>query len=196
MLRILTSLSFLYALTIVLLIVYGFVYYRDFTRSRRQRRIFPFVFFIISAACIGFLWINFHAPLKLKTFSNLDHHFIQHDGFSVAGSIELGKSDTVNNGGNPFNRFVFKKENGIVHINSGYSEDPCYTSSDNGYRILSVTYPAVGHAISFQGNNLSGSITATGEGEFQLKIGEKTFTKTQKLKIGSTPGTFSGTKIH
>jgi len=102
MLRIITSLSFLYALTIVLLILYGWVYYRDFTRSAMQRKKFPLVFLVIGAACFSFLWINIHAPLRLKTFSNLDHHFIRHDGFLVNKSIELGRTDTVNFDNNPF----------------------------------------------------------------------------------------------
>lgn len=186
MLRILTSLSFLYALTILLLLLYAFAYYRDFTRSRRQRRIFPFVFFIISAACFAFLWINIHAPLKLRTFSNLDHHFIQHDGFTVTGSIELGRSDTVNNSSNSFNRFVFEKKNGIVKVNAAYSEDPLYASGENGYHILSVTYPAAGHIISFQNNGLSASIRTVEDDLFELKAGENIFQKRLKLKIGST----------
>jgi hypothetical protein len=44
MLKLITSLSFLYALTIVVLVIYGLVYYRDFVRSALQRRKFPVVF--------------------------------------------------------------------------------------------------------------------------------------------------------
>ena len=63
-------------------------------------------------------------PLKLKTFSNLDHHFIRHDGFVVARNIELGRSDTVNNTGNTFNRFVLEKQNNQLTVSSPYSEEP------------------------------------------------------------------------
>lgn len=185
MLRFFTSLSFLYALTIVILIVYGVAYYRDFTRSRQQRRLFPFAFFIISAACFGFLYSNIHAPLKLKTFSNLDHHFIQHDGFVVTGTLELGRSDTVNNT-TPFNRFSFKKENGIVWVSSAYSEEPFYVSSENGYHILSACYPAMGHTISFRDKNFTASIVTKNDDQFALKIGNSEFQNDQKLKIGLT----------
>ena len=38
MLKILTSLTFLYALAIIVLLLYGFLYYRNFEKSRYQRR--------------------------------------------------------------------------------------------------------------------------------------------------------------
>src|SRR5260221_8134632 len=103
MLKFLTSLSFLYLLTITVLLVYGLVYYRTFAKSGRQRHVFPYLFFVISAACIGFLYINIHASLALRTFSNLDHYFIRHDGFQVHKNIELGKTDTTNYPNNSFN---------------------------------------------------------------------------------------------
>src|ERR1051325_3407133 len=111
MLRFFTSLSFLYILTIAVLLFYGLIYYRSLAKSGYQRRLFPYVFFIISAACFSFLYVNFHAPLRLKTFSNLDHYFIQHDGFEVAKSIELGRSDTSNHPDYPFNRFLLNRSN-------------------------------------------------------------------------------------
>src|SRR5215203_5945669 len=129
MLKIVTSLSFLYALTIVVLAAYGLIYYRDFTRSALQKKRFPLVFFVISAACFFFLWINIHAPLRLKTFSNLDHHFIRHDGFAVNKSIELGRTDTVNFENNAFSSFVLAKKEGKVTVTSKYSEAPFYTGS-------------------------------------------------------------------
>ena len=113
MLKFLTSLSFLYAISIIVLLVYGFLYYRDFEKARFPRR-FPVVFLIISVACFSFLWINIHAPLTLKTFSNLDHHFIRHDGFEVNKKIELGRADTVNYEHNSFNRFEIARRNGQV----------------------------------------------------------------------------------
>lgn len=187
MLKILTSLSFLYALAILVLLLYGFIYHRDFERSRHQRRRFPVFFIIVSAACFSFLWINIHAPLRLKTFSNLDHHFIQHDGFDVVKKIELGRSDTANYGGNSFNRFLFARQNGIVTVNSAYSEDPLYINGENGYRILSVNYPAIGHVVSFQCDGVSISIGATGDNWFELKAGGEVFKKEMPVKKVISP---------
>src|SRR5258706_2241318 len=135
MLKVLTSLSFLYALTIVILTVYGLFYYRDFTRSAIQRRRFPVIFFVITAGCFAFLWVNIHAPLRLKTFSNLDHHFIRHDGFIVNKSIELGRSDTVNFDNNSFNSFILIKKDKQVTVSSRYSEEPFYSGSDGKYQL-------------------------------------------------------------
>lgn len=182
MLKIITSLSFLYIFAIAVLLVYGFIYHRNFKRSRYNRRLFPVIFLMISVACCSFLWINIHAPLTLKTFSNLDHHFIQHDGFEVAKKIELGKSDTVNFTENTFNRFVFGKENGAVVIGSAYSEDPLYGKSENAYRILSVNYPATGHIISFQSDGINISISATEDEWYELRTGESVFKKQFPVK--------------
>src|SRR5882757_2447361 len=150
MLKIITSLSFLYALTIIVLAFYGLVYYRDFARSALHRRKFPVIFFIISAACFLFLWINIHAPLKLKTFSNLDHHFIKHDGFIVNGKIELGRSDTVNFDNTSFNSFVLSKKDNQVTVVSRYAEEPFYAGTDGKYRLLSKAWPAIAHTVSFK----------------------------------------------
>src|SRR3977135_3506536 len=124
MLKFFTSFSFLYLLTISSLLLYGLVYYKDFARTGYQRRRFPYIFLLISAACFSFLYFNIHATLKLKTFSNLDHHFIRHDGFQVARGIELGRSDTVNYKGSSFNRFVLSKQNARLTVSSSYSEEP------------------------------------------------------------------------
>ena len=83
MLKFLTSLTFLYAFSIIALLLYGWVYYKSFARNRYQKRRFPYVFLLISAGCFSFLYFNINAPLSLRTFSNLDHHFIRHDGFRV-----------------------------------------------------------------------------------------------------------------
>lgn len=128
MLKFFTSLSFLYIFVILLMIVYGALYYRNFVKNGFQRRSFPWVFLLIALGCFSFLWFNIHAPLRLKTFSNLDHHFIQHDGFKVARQIVLGRTDTVNYKGVPFNQFLLKKEKDKLTISSGYSEDPFYTA--------------------------------------------------------------------
>ena len=110
MLKFLTSFTFLYAFTISVLLLYGFLYYKSFIKNGYQKRRFPLVFLVVGVACFSFLYFNIHAPLSLKTFSNLDHNFIRHDGFSVAKSIELGRTDTVNYRGNSFNRFVLSKQ--------------------------------------------------------------------------------------
>src|SRR6266576_3449029 len=102
MLRFLTSLIFLYAFTILVMFMYGFFFYKGFIKNGHQKKRFPIVFLLIGAACISFLYFNIHAPLSLKSLSNLDHHFIRHDGFLVTRNIELGKTDTLNNRDNSF----------------------------------------------------------------------------------------------
>ncbi|WP_276500558.1 hypothetical protein [Terrimonas pollutisoli] len=184
MLNTLTSLSFLYALVIVILLAYGFAYYREFEKGGRQSRRFPWIFITISMACVAFLWINFHAPLRLKTFSNLDHHFLQHDGFSVTKKIELGKGDTVNYENSTTNSFVFWKQSGSVVVNSAYSEDPLYANDEDSYRILSVNYPAAGHVVSFITGKASVSIRVKDENQFELKIDEEVFNKQMDIKKG------------
>src|SRR3990170_3778870 len=184
MFKILTSLSFLYVFAIAALLLYGFIYHRNFKRSRYKRTLFPLIFLMISAACFSFLWINIHAPLRLKTFSNLDHHFIQHDGFDVTKKIELGRSDTVNYENNSFNSFLFTKQGEGVTVNSTYSEDPFYFKGENGYRILSVNYPAIGHVISFQCSKIDITIRAAEDNMFELKAGDETFKKEMPIKKG------------
>ncbi|MBL7743958.1 MAG: hypothetical protein JNN00_10835, partial [Chitinophagaceae bacterium] len=186
MFRTITSLSFLYAFAITILLIYGMVYYRDFIRSARQRKKFPVVFFIISAACFGFLWINIHAPLKLQTFSNLDHYFIRHDGFHVSKKIELGKTDTANYNNNSYSNFTFTKKNGQVHVSSTYNEEPFYVSPGGSYRIASKTYPATGHSISFLFNDVNAAIRCTGESSFELSMNRENFSVQKQIKKGIT----------
>ena len=184
MLNTVTSLSFLYALVIVILLVYGFVYYREFEKGGKQSRRFPWIFIAISMACVAFLWLNFHAPLRLKTFSNLDHHFLQHDGFLVTKKLELGKGDTVNYDNSSTNSFVFLKKSGSVVVNSVYSEDPLYANTGEDFKILSVNYSAVGHAISFVAEKAAVSIRVKDENQFELKIGEEVFNKEMDIRKG------------
>jgi hypothetical protein len=184
MLKFFTSLSFLYVFAIGALLLYGFIYHRNFKRSVYKPRLFPVIFFLVSAACFSFLWINIHAPLSLKTFSNLDHHFIQHDGFEVTKEIELGRSDTVNYENNSFNSFQFARQGGPVKVNSSYSEDPFYVSGENGYRILSVNYPAAGHTLSFQCDKIYATVSVPGDDWFELKIGDDIFRKQLPVKKG------------
>ncbi|HLG38045.1 MAG TPA: hypothetical protein VI461_00205, partial [Chitinophagaceae bacterium] len=186
MLKTVTSLSFLYALTIVLLVVYGLWYYRDFVRSALQRRRFPIVFSIIGAACFAFLWINIHAPLKLETFSNTDHHFIRHDGFVVNRNIELGKSDTVNFSKNSYNSFILKKKNQQVTVTSRYSEDPFYTGGGGEFKLLSSSFAADGHTVSFKCNAIPVTIRAIDNNGLELSVNSETFQATKQIKKGIT----------
>ncbi len=184
MLRILTSLSFLYALVIVLLLVYGWIYHRDFYRSRLHHRRFPLVFGLIGFACLSFLWINLHAPLQLRTYSNLDHHFIRLDGFDLRGGIELGKTDTVNVPGNTYNRFLFTRAGGPVTIQSSYSEEPFYIQGEQGYRIASTNYPASGHTVGFVNGSSRVSIALNANGDIELRVNEKLFTRNMTIRKG------------
>ncbi|MBI5856628.1 MAG: hypothetical protein HZB42_03170 [Sphingobacteriales bacterium] len=170
MLKFFTSLPFLYAFTITVMLLYGFLYYRSFVKNRSARRGFPIVFLLISAACFSFLYFNIHAPLSLKTFSNLDHHFIRHDGFSVSGNIELGKTDTVNFKNNPFSRFILSRQDKQVHVSSPYSEEPFYTGSGSSYKLLSAGYIANGHRLSFTTDSCNVQIKVNGENNFDLLV--------------------------
>src|SRR6185436_11050270 len=186
MLRIITSLSFLYALTIVLLIIYGWVYYRDFTRSAMQRKKFPLVFLVIGAACFSFLWINIHAPLRLKTFSNLDHHFIRHDGFLVNKSIELGRSDTVNFDNNPFSSFILTRKDSQVTVTSRYSDEPFYTGINGTYQLLSSSWPAAGHSILLACDSVVVTVKTVDEDNFALSLNNQVFQAKKQIKKGLT----------
>lgn len=180
MLKFFTSLSFLYAFTIVVLLLYGFFFYKGFIKNGYQKRRFPVVFLLIGVACFSFLYFNIHAPLKLKTFSNLDHHFIRHEGFKVAGKIELGRTDTVNYKTNSYNSFVLQKKEGGLKLISSYSEEPFYTATENSYKILSVNYVAKGHQLSFQLDSAYLNIRSVADTSFELSIGNTLITKTGK----------------
>ncbi|MDP4261497.1 MAG: hypothetical protein Q8941_03090 [Bacteroidota bacterium] len=186
MLRIITSLSFLYAFVITVLLVYGLFYYRDFVRSSWRHKKFPFVFGLISAGCVAFLWVNIHATLKLETFSSPDHHFIRQDGFLIKKNIELGRSDTVNFNGNSFNSFVLTKKNGQVTIHSGYSEDPFYSGTGDKFQLVSVTYPAPGHSVSFDYDTVSATIKAGTEDGFELSLNGHLYKTGMKIRKGSS----------
>ena len=181
MLKFLTSLTFLYAFTIVLLLLYGWYYYKSFIKNGYQKRRFPLVFFLTGLACFSFLYSNINAPLSLKTFSNLDHHFIRHDGFSVSGSIELGRTDTVNFKGNAFNRFLVSKKNKQLQLISTYSEEPFYTASGNSYKLLSVNYRAANHTIQYKIDSIAISIKAIADSSFELRINDNFVARSQKV---------------
>lgn len=187
MLKFFTSLTFLYAFAIAVLLLYGLLYYRNFARNGYQRRSFPFVFLFISIACLSFLYFNIHAPLSLKTFSNLDHHFIRHDGFSVAGNIELGKTDTANFKNNSYNRFILNRRGNELTVSSPYSEEPFYASSGNRYKLLSANYGARGHFISFNADTFQVNVKAVTDTSFELFINDAVVARTGKnIRKGST----------
>jgi hypothetical protein len=181
MLKFLTSLTFLYAIAIAVLLLYGFLYYKSFIKNGYQKRRFPLVFLVIGTACFSFLYFNIHAPLSLKTFSNLDHHFIRHDGFAVARSIELGRNDTVNYNGNSFNRFILSKEKNQIQVSSSYSEEPFYTAAGSSFKLLSVNYPAANHSLSFQIDSALVNLKSIGDTGFELTINNAVVGRTGKI---------------
>ncbi len=181
MLKFLTSLTFLYAFAIAVLLLYGLLYYKSFIKNGYQKRRFPLVFLLICIGCFSFLYFNIHAPLSLKTFSNLDHHFIRHDGFTVAKNIELGRTDTVNYSGNSFNRFILSKESNQLNVSSSYSEEPFYTASGNSYKLLSINYPAANHTISFEIDSVIVKLKSIADSSFELSIDNAVIGRTGKI---------------
>lgn len=187
MLKFFTSLTFLYAFTIAVMLVFGILYYKSFIKNGFQKKRFPFAFLMIGIACLSFLYINIHAPLSLKTFSNLDHHFIRHDGFSVAKSIELGRTDTANFKNHSFSRFMLNRQGKKLTVSSSYSEEPFYTSSGNSYKLLSANYPASGHAVSFIIDTFIVSVKTVTDTSFELRINNSVIAKTGKdIRKGTT----------
>ncbi|HSU28917.1 MAG TPA: hypothetical protein VLJ68_11075, partial [Chitinophagaceae bacterium] len=186
MFKFFTSLSFLYLFSIVVLMLYGLAFYRDFKRDGYQRKRFPFVFLLIGATCFWVLYINIHAPLRLKTFSNLDHHFLRHDGFQVARKIELGRTDTLNSQANSFNRFLLVKEGADISISAEYSEEPLYGVSGKT-KLLSTSFPAAGHIISLQLDTLLFQLRPGDDHSLELMINDHAVCKAIKtIKKGSS----------
>jgi hypothetical protein len=127
-----------------------------------------------------------HAPLKLNTFSNLDHHFIRHDGFVVRGSIELGRSDTVNFDNNSFSSFILSKKDKQVIVSSGYSEEPFYTGIDGKFQLLSKTWTAAGHSVSFKYDSVTSGIKTISDNNFELSLNGQIFKTGKQIKKGIT----------
>ena len=185
MLKFLTGFTFLYLFVIIVLLLFGLVYYKSFIKNGYQKRRFPWVFLLIGISCFSFLYFNFHAGLSLKTFSNLDHQFIRHDGFLVSGNIELGRKDTINYQGNSFNRFLLIKKEDHLQVISSYSEDPFYATSGNTYKILSVNYPVANHVISFRIDTTIVALKAIGDRQFELSVNNNVIGRTDKtISIG------------
>ncbi|MBL0269294.1 MAG: hypothetical protein IPP99_11670 [Chitinophagaceae bacterium] len=166
----LTSLSFLYLFSAILIIGYGFLYYRSFIRNGRQRKGFPWVILLITAACFFFLWFSFHAPLRSGSISNLDHHFIRHDGFRVNGNVLLGRTDTAGQRTKAYNHFRISKANGSFQLASDYAEEPFYARENGSSKLLSPAWDAIGHSFSFQADSQSVILQIKSEKEFFLRI--------------------------
>jgi len=94
----------------------------------------------------------------------------------------MGQSDTANYRNSTFNRFLFAKKNDQVAVDAVYSEDPLYLEGENGYRILSVNYPAAGKIVSFQCNGITVSIRVKQDDLIELKTGEEVFSKKLVIK--------------
>lgn len=165
-----TSLSFLYLFSALLIIGYGFLYYRSFIRNGRQRKDFPWVILLITAACFFFLWFSFHAPLRSGSISNLDHHFIRHDGFRVKGTVLLGRTDTAGLGTKTYNEFRISKANGVFNLKSDYAEEPFYTRENGSSKLLSKSWEAVGHSFTFLADSVYVHLQVKSEKEFILQI--------------------------
>jgi len=184
MLKIISSLSFLYCLSIIVLVVYALVFYRGFAKAGRQPRFFPVVFGIIALSCLGFLWINFHAPLSLKTISNTDHHFLRHSGFLVNEELELGTADTANFPTAPYNSFKFSRDEAGVSVTSSYSEEPFYASTGGVFTILSSTYPALNEQLCFSVDGQNICVTTTSENDFELTVNDQRFSINREIRKG------------
>lgn len=170
MIRFFTGMSFLYLFVICLLVWYGIVYYRQFTRNGYQRKMFPWIFLAVTAACMAFLYLNIHPPKKAAAFSNLDHHFIRHDGFRASAPIVLGKTDTVEKKERAYNSFRLEKNANAVSVKSDYSEEPFYISSNSVIKLASVNFPASGHQLSFAAGTAMISVSVSKENNFDLVI--------------------------
>jgi hypothetical protein len=181
MFRFLTSLTFLYLFVISVLLLFGLLYYKNFIRNGYQKQRFPWIFLLIGISCFSFLYFNIHPGLSLKTFSNLDHQFIRHDGFLVAGEIELGRKDTINFQGNSFNRFLLTKKHDRLHVVSSYSEEPFYATSANTYKIVSANYPATNHYISFQFDSSVSVLKVNPDNTIELTVNSVVISKTDKV---------------
>lgn len=170
MLKFFTSISFLYIFVIAILAWYGLVYYKQVTKNGHQKKLFPWIFLLVTAACCSFLYLNFHPGKKLNSFSNLDHHFIRHDGFRVSDRIELGGSDTALYPDKPFSQFHFEKRGNELLLQSPYSEEPFYISSGGTVKLASVNFPAEGHNIFFRCEQTGFKLSAAANNSFELSI--------------------------
>jgi hypothetical protein len=184
MLSFITSLTFLYGFVLLVILGFSVVYYRDFTRSTISRGKFAFVFSLVALACGAFLWVNMHPGKGLRTFSNLEHHFIRHEGFAVRGKVSLGGSDTITQKTAPYNSFVFKKEGSQILCTSSYSDEPLFAGTDGVYHILSKTFPVVGDGIRFRADSLSVHISVARDSSFLLEANGQSVQVQRTIKKG------------
>lgn len=192
------SLPFLYGLSLLLMTVYSLRYYNRLYKKGRYMRPgwFMGLFGLVSLFCMGFLWVHFNAPLSLQTYSNLDHHFLQHQGFVVSKNIELGNSDTVHFNNNAYNRFIIQKQGEQVQITSPYSEDPLYGKKpDEGYSLLSPTWP-VNSELKLQADTITCTIRVR-DGQFEITDHRgNTYQVNKTLKRGASIWTLFKNEAH
>lgn len=171
--RFLSSLTFLYALAGILLVLFAIWQYNDFRRGKYKRSRFLFVFGITAIACLGFLGVHFHAPLSLKTFSNLDHYFIKHDGFRVKRELVLGQTDSANYRKASYNEFIVSAAGEKVRLHSPYSEEPSFYTTGEKYSLLSPHYTANGHSLSLRVRNQQLGLSVSDGDRIELQIEDR-----------------------
>lgn len=183
-----TSLTLLYGLTLLILIAYSIRYYNNLARKNRfaDKRWFITIFLFISLLCSGFLLVNFFAPLKFKVYSNLDHHFLQHDGYRVHEAIELGNTDTNALNPSPYNSFILSRNGTKLKLQSGWSEEPFFANQGTGaFNLLSKNFSAAA-PVQFISGKSTCVLQANASDNYSLKINQQIFTTTKILKRGSS----------
>jgi len=113
--------------------------------------------------------------MRLKSFSNLDHHFIRHDGFVLPGKVELGKGDTSEGNNASHNSFIFQKEEDKVRISSSYSEEPFFLFNGKERKLLSAHYAVPGSILRFRVSLAEVTIKQHADGEMELIIQNEKF---------------------
>ena len=151
--------------------------------SHRGR--FPWSF-PLSAWLLCLSWSTYIAPLRLQTFSNLDHHFIRHDGFVVNKRFELGRTDTINFDNNAFNSFRFSKKNNQVIVKLRVFGRALYTSGDGKFQLRSAAWAALGHTIGFKWRSSVITIRTLANDSFELSTGEGIYKTGKDIKKGIT----------
>ncbi|MFN4313214.1 MAG: hypothetical protein ACK4E0_02895 [Chitinophagaceae bacterium] len=179
-----TSLSFLYTLTGLAVLWFAFFQYRDFKAGRVRKWRFIALFVTISVACLSFLWIHFHAPLSLRTYSNLEHHFLEHSGFIVKKKMMLGGADTANMASAPYNEFWLEPKGDQLAVRSTYQEEPAYAGRAGEFQLLSKSYPAIGHRFGLVRGNLKLEIKCLSDDQFELLLNNASFSRQQLIRRG------------
>ena len=179
----LASLSFLYLFTALLMGVYGLYYYRNFIRNGYQPRLFPWLFLLLFGVCLSMLWMKFQPLKHSATYSNLDHHFLKHTGYRVNQMVVLGRTDSTNRGRNNYNEFRISKSKGQYQVLSAYSEEPLYNTANGVHQLLSASWPATGHTLSFQTDAGRVSLYVRSADHFELRVnGQTAGSRDKKVK--------------